>query len=135
MDARIFQSNLAPYGLDSIIIGLPPGPWPHLTFIRVSDVMNYFEFFDVMPAWELPLKDLDVLANRLHDIAEEKAAGMNPPEQIMNEWWLLTQDPDEVTTYSRLHDCVACRASVDQALAGMRGGRTVAFGFLAWADR
>jgi hypothetical protein len=81
------------------------------------------------------MEDLTMLAGRLHELAAEQAAKMNPPEHVMNEWWLLTQDPDEVRVYGAIHDCVACRAGVDQALAGLRGGRTVAVGILAWADR
>jgi hypothetical protein len=62
------------------------------------------------------------------------AAGMG--ERLHHAEWTITSDPEQVSTLGLMHDCPACRAGVDQALAFLRDnpGGEVAVGQLWWAQ-
>ena len=63
------------------------------------------------------------------------AAGMG--EELHHAEWTVTSDPGEVRTLGLMHDCAACRAGVDQAVAYLRDnpGGQVAVGQLWWRQR
>lgn len=74
------------------------------------------------------------LAGRdLRQVSERLAASLG--ERLHHAEWTITTDPGEVTTLGLIHDCAACRAGVDQALAFLREhpGGEVAVGQLWWA--
>lgn len=50
--------------------------------------------------------------------------------------WLITNDPDDVERFQPAHDCAACRAGNDQALAFLREnpGRYVALGNITYTE-
>src|SRR4051794_29273800 len=55
------------------------------------------------------------LAKYLRDISEQQAKAIG--EELHHANWVVTSDPNTVRTKGMLHDCAACRAGVDQALA------------------
>jgi hypothetical protein len=74
------------------------------------------------------------LAGRdLRELSEEQARSIG--EVLHHASWILTGDPDEVRRFGMMHDCAACRAGVDQALAYLSEypGAEVAVGQLHWA--
>lgn len=76
-----------------------------------------------------------VAGRDLGDASEHLAAGLG--ERLHHAEWTVTGDPAEVKTLGLMHDCAACRAGVDQALAFLREnpGSEVAVGQLWWAGR
>jgi hypothetical protein len=69
----------------------------------------------------------------LRHVSERLAASIG--ERLHHAEWTITDDPDEVRTLGLMHDCAACRAGVDQALAFLRDNPDgeVAVGQLWWA--
>lgn len=57
-------------------------------------------------------------------------------ETLHHADWDVTADPALVQTKGLTHDCMRCRAGVDQALAYLREhpGRKVLVGMLYWTD-
>ena len=74
------------------------------------------------------------LAGRALRQVSELLAG-NIGERLHHAEWTITSDPAEVTALGLVHDCAACRAGVDQALAFLREhpAGEVAVGQLWWA--
>ena len=58
-------------------------------------------------------------------------------ETLHHAEWTITSDPGQVRALGLMHDCVTCRAGVDQALALLREHpeAEVAVGQLWWAKR
>lgn len=68
----------------------------------------------------------------LRRMSEDMAGQMG--EVLHHAEWTITSDPAEVTALGLMHDCVRCRAEVDQILAHLRDhkGAEVAVGQLWW---
>lgn len=69
----------------------------------------------------------------LREISERMAADMG--ERLHHAQWTVTGDPELVKSLGAVHDCVTCRAGMDQALAYLRErpDSEVAVGHLWWA--
>lgn len=69
----------------------------------------------------------------LRQLSEQGAATVG--EQLHHADWMITADPDQVRTLGMQHDCVTCRARVDQTLAYMaeHPGEELLVGILYWA--
>jgi hypothetical protein len=72
-------------------------------------------------------------ALELREISGQLAGSMGA--RLHHAQWTLTGDPELVKSLGAAHDCVTCRAGMDQALAYLRGhpDREVAVGHLWWA--
>lgn len=76
-----------------------------------------------------------LVGRELREGSERIAAGMG--ENLHHAEWTITSDPAEVRTLGLMHDCVTCRAGVDQALTFLRENPAgeVAVGQLWWAQQ
>lgn len=70
----------------------------------------------------------------LRQLSEGQAADMG--ETLHHADWTVTSDPEQVRTLGLTHDCMVCRAAVDQALTYLRHNprAEVAVGQLWWAQ-
>lgn len=91
--------------------------------VQVQDVMalvvpDYADPADeVSRAFLVPT--LDILARKM--VARQYVHHPVQPEVRMEVIdWLLTRDPEDVEKFQPAHDCAACRAGNDQALAQLR---------------
>jgi hypothetical protein len=102
-----------PAGYDSSIISVPAGWYATVEGEQVLLVQAAGKF--------------------LRGLSERQAADMG--EKLHHAVWTITSDPAEVTALGLMHDCAACRAGVDQALAHLSAhpGSEVAVGQLWWA--
>jgi hypothetical protein len=103
-----------PAGFDAAIIKVPADRWYAMVEGKRALVVR-------------------LIGGDLRKISAAFAAGMG--ERLHHAEWTITSDPAEVTTLGLMHDCAACRAGVDQALAFLRDdpGGEVAVGQLWWA--
>jgi hypothetical protein len=101
-----------PAGYDSSIAAVPPGWYAMVKGERVFLVQAAGKY--------------------LRRLSEQQAADLG--EKLHHATWTITDDPAEVTTLGLMHDCVTCRAGVDQALAYLSAhpGAEVAVGQLWW---
>jgi hypothetical protein len=76
---------------------------------------------------------VNVLGRALRELSDASAA--NVGERLHHANWTLTTDPETVRRLGLMHDCAACRAGVDQALARLREvpDGEIAVGQLWWA--
>jgi hypothetical protein len=103
-----------PAGYDSSIVRVPPG-W----YATVGDGTRAMV--------------VQLAGRMLRQLSEQQAADLG--ETLHHADWTITSDPAEVRTLGLMHDCPACRAGVDQALAYLRENPAgeVAVGQLWWA--
>jgi hypothetical protein len=78
---------------------------------------------------------VQLAGRQLRQISEQQATDLG--EILHHADWTITSDPAEVKTLGLMHDCPACRAGVDQALAYLRENPDgeVAVGQLWWAEQ
>lgn len=103
-----------PVGFDSTIITVP-GRW----YVSLNGQRTF----------------LTQLAGRdLRQVSERQATNLG--ETLHHAEWTVTDDPERVRTLGLMHDCLTCRAGVDQALAYLAEtpGSEVAVGQLWWAQ-
>ena len=109
----VTEATGEPAGYDSSIISVPPGWYATVGGDRA---------FLAQSAGKL-----------LRRLSEQQAADLG--ERLHHAVWTITSDPADVRTLGLMHDCPACRAGVDQALAHMAAhpDSEVAVGQLWWA--
>lgn len=101
-------------GLDAMIASLPEQVWQRLSGFD-ADVQSW------------------VLMGMLRQMSREVAAKMG--ERLHHADWWVTRDPELIEQIGMAHDCVSCRASVDQALAHVaeKPDEDLVAGVLYWA--
>lgn len=95
----------------------------------------------VPAVWYVPAGDgtralaVQVAGRMLRQLSEQQATDLN--EVLHHADWTITSDPAEVRTLGLMHDCLTCRAGVDQALAYLRDNPDgeIAVGQLWWAQQ